>query len=245
MPRTQTLITIVLAGVAACVATAQTPDAATAPGAGPSTAPGNAAPTTTTSTPTSGEPNRGSDRREGGRREERNASSTPTNAARPAPPANEYAERFAIVSDLNMFVRERVRRSPPTNGGSTSRPAQPPPSPESVLVLRGVVLEEGLFRAYFENTQANEIVRVAAGEPLARGNVVEISIDAVAFERDGALVWVRVGDNLVGARVGAGPVAGSAANPATPGAGTSTAAPGSTEEAMRLRRMQSSGRAPQ
>jgi hypothetical protein len=156
------------------------------------------------------------------------------------PPANEYAERFAVIGNLNMFVRDRAPRPEASGGGGATRPAQPPASPESVLVLRGVVLEGGGFRAYFENLQASEIVQVTAGDALARGHVVEISIDAVAFEHRGAVVWVKVGDNLVGAQVAAGPTGGSAGATTAPAAGADPSTL-SIEERMRQRRMQRGG----
>ena len=163
--------------------------------------------------------------------------------ARQAPAANEFATRFAVISQQNMFVRERIRRPDPSASGSSTRPQQPPATPESVHVLRGVVLEDGSFRAYFENVQAGQIVQVNAGDAIARGHVVEISIDAVAFEHQGAVVWVKVGDNLTGAQVAAGPAAGSAGS-AMPGAAPPANADPSTlsaEERMRQRRMQRMG----
>ena len=112
-------------------------------------------------------------------------------------------------------------------------------------MLRGVVLEEGAFRAYFENVQENRIVQVTAGDPIARGNVVEISIDAVAFESNGAIVWVNVGDNLTGARTGAGgPGGASSGSGSGSGAAPASGADPSTlslEERMRQRRAQRAG----
>lgn len=155
--------------------------------------------------------------------QQRPASTTTT---RPAGASTLPADHYNVVVERNIFVRDR--RKPVVASTRTTRPATPPPSLESTLVLRGVVLEEGAFRAYFENTSANELLRVAAGDALAKGHVVEISIDAVAFESANGLVWVKVGDNLVGSRI-------ASADP-TP-ASTSPTGPGPAGESDVARRM--------
>lgn len=173
--------------------------------------------------------------RGGSRRSEPREGATPATApASTRPGASTLpADYYNVVTDKNIFLRERRKPVIQTSRPVTSRPVLPP---EATIVLRGVVLEEGLFRAYFENTTENALIRVAAGDPLARGHVVEISIDAVAFESANGLVWVKVGDNLIGSRV-------ASASPSVSTGGSSssqpTATPGnlmSIEERMRQRR---------
>ena len=162
------------------------------------------------------------------------------------PPTADFSAKYAVVAERNMFLRERVRRNadgansrPASNGSSASQQTL-----EELLVLRGIVLEDDLFRAYFENSRTGEVVRVAAGDSLARGHVVDISIDALNFEAERGPVWINIGDNLVGAHVastGARPSGGPATSSA---GGTGDTGNLSVEERMRQRRQQSNGGAP-
>jgi len=73
-----------------------------------------------------------------------------------------------------------------------------------MLVLTGVVLEDDGFRAYFEDASASppKIVRVSPGDNLGPGRVLEIQIDAIAYEHAGQQKWIDVGSDLTGQPVG-------------------------------------------
>ena len=120
-----------------------------------------------------------------------------------------------------------------------------------MFVLTGVVyepLEDKAF-AYFEDLSAGKLVRVSAGDKLARGSVAAIDINAVAFERDGKQVPVLVGDDLTGKRASvSGSSSAASSSSSASGASAPSAAPIdpnnpnlSLEERMRLRR-QTEGR---
>lgn len=152
-------------------------------------------------------------------------------------------ERFAVLSDQNMFMKDRARRMSSTSRPATTRPAETILPPEKRYVLRGVVYEDDTFHAYFENIKSSEMVQAVVGTALASGHVAELSLDAVAFENDGVLTWVKVGDDLTGGRSTETPtsrptVAGDGAATTSPASG---AALSSVEERMRQRRQQSSG----
>ena len=171
-----------------------------------------------------------------------NAASQPAERGATTAPVG---DAYAAVVERNIFVRDRRPPVVVSTRPASSRPYVPPPTLEASLVLRGVVLEDGYFRAYFENAQSNEIVRVAAGDALAKGHVAEISIDAVAFETSAGLAWIKIGDNLAGARV-AEPAASASSSSLTTGqpgsaATTGPAGASSIEERMRLRRQQRAG----
>src|SRR5437867_11574644 len=89
-----------------------------------------------------------------------------------------YNEKYGVLAERNMFLRDRSKPSTrPSN--STSRPAA---LPEENFVLRGIVLEDVGYRAYFEDLSGDSVVRVLPGDSLARGKVSGIEIDAVEYD---------------------------------------------------------------
>lgn len=154
----------------------------------------------------------------------------------------DYRERYGIISEWNVFLRERRRRReerPPE-----TRPAFVPRPAEESYALRGVVYEDGEFRAYIENLRTGSMMRLRMGEELARGTVSNIAMDAIEYEQGGRRVWVDVGRNLTGSLASASePASGSEASPGA----TSQPAGGAInpndpnltpEQKMRLRRQQ-------
>ena len=165
-----------------------------------------------------------------------------------------FRERYGILSDRNIFLKERRR---PTQSSSATRPAAPPRQPEQQYVLTGVVYDPLEDRAYafFEDLSAGTFVRAAVGDTVARGTISAIDLDAVAYERDGRATLVGVGNDLTGARASSpsarfGAASSASSSPAggttAPAAGAAAAAapidpnkPNLTaEEKMRLRRQQ-------
>jgi hypothetical protein len=166
------------------------------------------------------------------------------------PTRQDYRERYGVVSDRNIFVKDRSRPAGATSRPSRgdfreSRPYTPPP--EAAFLLTGIVIEEGQLRAYVEDGPRSKIVRLAPGDAVARGRVEAIEIDAILYDHDGQQTWVEIGQNLTGA--GFPPVAIATGDPTTAGATTAPTA-GTTattpldpnsptlsmEEKMRLRR---------
>lgn len=174
----------------------------------------------------------------------------------PAPEPEELDGEYSAVVENNIFLRNRGRRPAPP---PTSRPVAPPLTREQTLILTGIVLEEGEFRAYFEDTRGNSIVRVAEGEALASGTIAQIMIDAVAYETPDGFRWIDIGHDLTAslpnARAGGtssttssgGSAATAGGTPAsTSGSGTETPATSdpammSVEERLRQRRMRTLG----
>ncbi len=163
---------------------------------------------------------------------------------------SEFDEKYGVISERNIFLRERSKPREPTTR-ETTRPTtvSAPESPEKQIILRGVVIEDNEFRAYFEKVGGG-MLRVAPGEALAMGTLAEIVIDAVAYEQSGHIKWIEIGQNLEGTRqkvISPVLVAPTTAQTATPGAsaevGTSGATPPasggslSVEERMRLRKL--------
>lgn len=177
-------------------------------------------------------------------RDRSRSSSSPTTS----PSDNPYD----VIAERNMFMRERHRPR-----DATTRPAPAtvptdyvPDTPERRYVLRGVAIEDGEFRAYFENVRTGEGLQVKPGDAIGNGHVAQIAIDAVAYaSTEGAIVWIDVGQNLNGMRdtrsvpSSAGPVASStpAASSAGPSTGPTDPATQSLEERMRARNRGRSG----
>lgn len=163
------------------------------------------------------------------------------------------SSEYGALLENNIFLRDRGQRPLPP----TSRPAVPPLTREQTLILTGIVLEEGQFRAYFEDTRGNSILRVAEGDPIASGNVGQIMIDAVAYETPDGMRWIDIGHDLTASipdaratGLSTAPVAGSGtggtAAPAAGGDSGSSTGPGdpalmSVEEQMRQRRLRTLG----
>ena len=169
-------------------------------------------------------------------------------ATQPAPrsePARQVSRdfsRYGVLIDNNIFLRERGRSAGPSSPPRepTTRPATTAPSEEQSFALLGVVFEGDDFRAYFESLRDAAVVRVEPGDALARGRVVEMQPDAVAYESDGRVIWIEVGQDLTGSlsrSASATQPAGSATQPASTQASGDPATQ-SIEERMRQRRRQ-------
>jgi hypothetical protein len=173
------------------------------------------------------------------------AASAPAANPIPQPTTKPAWEQYAVISQRNIFLRQRAASSagprPGAGGGSGLGSATTAPSvPEASFVLRGVVFENGETRAYIEDLGHANMLRLGLGDAVARGTISQIDIDAVEYERDGEYLWVEVGCNLTGAAptgLPSMPSGISATQPAAPvGAGNGSGL--SIEEQMRQRRRQ-------
>ena len=129
------------------------------------------------------------------------AADSPTTAPS-APPAalpnwpirQNYRENYSVLSEHNIFLKDRVRRE---DRPSATQPA--PRTAEQNYVLTGVVMEGAEPRAYFEDLNRGSLVKVGIGDTLARGRITGIDIDAVAYDHgERGLTWVQVGRDLTG-----------------------------------------------
>ena len=94
-------------------------------------------------------------------------------------------EEFAILQT----------RSPFMHGPKPGRSA----GPEASLVLKGAVEIGGRFIAFFEDKASKRVMQLSMGEPVGRGKVKKISLDAIEYEAAGAAAKrIEVGQNLNG-----------------------------------------------
>jgi hypothetical protein len=160
---------------------------------------------------------------------------TPTATTKPAAPQR-YSDRYSILSQRNIFLKDRSRGSSSgggrdgRNGSTTQASSQPSRRPiEESMVLTGIVEEGGQYRAYVEDQLAGAVLRVSNGERLAHGRVARIGIDSIEYEPQsttggatgGQKTVVAIGSDLTGREV-------NFALSAFAAGGSSSAAGGST-----------------
>lgn len=104
--------------------------------------------------------------------------------------------QFKIVVERNIFSRQRGRRRRQERS-EVERPRYVP-TPESMVVLKGVVEENGLFEAFFEDTRAGSMLRIRKGQDVARGQVEALTLDHVVFRHGDKTRIVTLGQNLEG-----------------------------------------------
>jgi len=152
------------------------------------------------------------------------ASTAPSNAAVTG------WESYRILSERNMFVRNRVR---PQRDRGAMRVA-PPDNPDERLMLTGIIQQGGEYVAFFEDTRTRKTTTVQAGASVGRGRLTAIVLDAVQYTCDGAATKVLVGSSLTGRPAmlraptpaptspGVAPSTPGAATYAAPASGTTT-----------------------
>ena len=124
--------------------------------------------------------------------------------APPQPRESDFRERYQILTDRNIFLRNRTRpqsRTPTTNqSGSSSRSAR---RPEQSYTLTGIILEEGRRIAFIENATTGTTERLAVGAPIARGKITDVGFNYLEFESaTGERTKVEIGTTLAGSTQG-------------------------------------------
>lgn len=174
------------------------------------------------------------------------ALAAPTTTTAPSARRQSYSERYGVLADHNIFMRERGRAP------ATQRAAEPARqrSPEETIVLSGIAAEYDGVRAYFEDSSGAPGLKLSVGDSVANGKVANISMDGVEYESNGKRTLVQVGCNLRGEPVLlASPIEIATAPPTSAPAGgaptTTAAKPAdpndpnlSMEQRLRLRRAQ-------
>jgi hypothetical protein len=157
----------------------------------------------------------------------------------------DFQSRYEIISERNIFLQQRSRGSsrPSFNSQSSDPTSRPAAIPEKSFVLTGIVLEDHTFRAYVEDVSKSQILKLEIGSQVARGEIIEIAIDAIAYGSGDIVTWVEVGNDLTGtprtstSTTSSATVATAAGTSSTQPAGTNAASL-SVEERMRLNRIQ-------
>lgn len=110
-----------------------------------------------------------------------------------------FYDRYAVVIERNIFSRDRPRRVVrPWEVPREAEVRRAEPPPEDSLVLRGVVREGGVHTAFVEDLGTGKILKLKAGEAVARGRITAITIDGIVYERGEERTTVDIGRTLSG-----------------------------------------------
>jgi len=115
------------------------------------------------------------------------------------PPPQDSFSKYRIITERNIFSRQRGRRAatPRTDRERTVR-QYTPPSPESYLVLKGLAKVDNVYVAFFEDTRGGALIRVTAGAGLARGRITKLNLDSVVYQRGDNKASIAIGQTLEG-----------------------------------------------
>jgi len=155
--------------------------------------------------------------------------SGPPSAAPSAPPARQW-EGFKILSERNMFLRNRsrppsMRRTPTVFVAASSNAGR--------VVLTGIVQQEDDYIAFFENTLTGKTTQVQVDDPLGKGYVTAITIDAVEYTCGDEATVIAIGCDLTGTAAALSrPTTAAASAPAATAATPSAPTPGTANGTM-------------
>ncbi len=163
----------------------------------------------------------------------------PREGRQPTSPADSW-DTYKIVVERNMFSRQRAPRRAVRR--TRQVPVAPPaPDPESYVVLKGIVQEDGAFIAFLEDTQSGQILRVRQGDSVVRGKIKSLTLDSIEYEFEDKITTVTMGLNLQGGRDGSaftGMYELSQTSSTTSAGGTTeSSAPTSEDEAEIIRQL--------
>jgi len=106
--------------------------------------------------------------------------------------------RYSIILQRNIFSRQRTPFRPRDRSAESQVVAVP--NPETHFVLKGVVQENNQFIAFIEDTQGGGVLRLRQGDPVARGTIKTLSLDALEYQLEDKTISVRLGCDLEGTR---------------------------------------------
>jgi hypothetical protein len=147
-------------------------------------------------------------------------------------------DHYKVLSEHNIFARNRRPTSRPTQ---SSRPDRPPPKPETAFILTGCVIEnDNKYVALVENAQTGVTLKVSPGDSVATGKVTAIGFDFLEYETSGQKTKVEIGHNFTGSVASLADViaAPSTTGPTTGPVDLSTL---SIEERLKRRRLLETG----
>jgi len=104
--------------------------------------------------------------------------------------------KFEIITQRNMFSRLREPVRP--EGERPVERQRAVPNPESYLLLKGIVQEDNQCIAFVEDKQSGHVVRLRAGDSVARGTVKSLDLDGLEYQFQDRVVRVALGFDLEG-----------------------------------------------
>lgn len=113
-----------------------------------------------------------------------------------AEPIEGFRERYEIVYQRSIFVRDR--RAPAPERPRAETPPPPPPPLEASFVVVGIVEEGESYRVHVEDRRAGSLLTLRVGDAVARGAVGSIDLDGITYRIDEATIEVPIGSDLLG-----------------------------------------------
>src|SRR6267143_3578566 len=88
-------------------------------------------------------------------------------------------ERYRVLFEHNIFMKNRA---PPTSRPTRDTSRDAPRRPEVAFILTGCVIQEdNKFAAFVENAQTGVTLKVAPGDSIATGKVINIGFDYLEY----------------------------------------------------------------
>ena len=144
---------------------------------------------------------------------ERAASPAGNSAGESASTANSSPNVQASGSVLPAEYALLQTRSP-FGRGSAQGPGAGHGGPEATFIFRGAVQTGSSIIAFIEDSNAKNVVQMAAGQSLARGRIKSIDLDAIEYESAGNTRRIEAGQNLNGEAVQPPPTTAPSPSPA-------------------------------
>ncbi len=120
------------------------------------------------------------------------AAATVVSAHRVIPAAAMPAQYQGLLT-RSIFSRQGVAKDKDKDrSGADARRA------EADFVLRGIVLQEGTYVAFIENTGKTRVLQLHQGDSVARGRLSRISFSGVDYEVPGKTTAISIGYSLDG-----------------------------------------------
>ena len=141
-------------------------------------------------------------------------------------------DRYKVLMENNMFLRNRVRERPSERTVRTTVPVR---VPERDFVLTGVVRRDSGCIAFVEDMRNGETLRMRSGDSIADGQIVEIGPDGLVYRKGDQSRDVKTGDALGRASSLPAPVATSDNTEGSAEVGASPASPSESAILERLR----------
>ncbi len=104
--------------------------------------------------------------------------------------------KYELILERNMFSRQRGQRRAERNDGPPREVVMP--NPESYYRLKGIVQEDGAFIAFVQDTRTNSVLRLRAGDAVARGTVKSLTLDTLEYQHEDQVTTVQMGQDLEG-----------------------------------------------
>jgi len=104
-------------------------------------------------------------------------------------------EKYRLLADRNIFVRDRRAPRPAHHG-----PSGPAPTLDAGrhMVLTGTARQRDEFLAFFEDSRTGRTLWAQVGDSLLDGRIKAITLNGVEYESDGTTTMVKIGYSLTG-----------------------------------------------